>query len=214
MHLDPNTNLFAGSPLNRLSWLRPSHLFLNAAIASPTARWLIFNAGQPLTVARSDNVTKQSVAYLTTNDVKPFLGSEPYFGQGKDEGQLIMESSEVPHSSTEAARHRHSPVVFLGIHEPQSKFSAFPSSDFANPHAAMANLKGTPYFTMDVADLELPSNKLNDILGSVSQAQSGILSWSEPRVVMSSLDSFSGGVFAEARSLADWNRRNKVRLSS
>jgi NAD+ diphosphatase len=181
---------------------------------SPATRWLLFNSGQPLVSATADNSTKRNIVYLTTNDVRPFLGSEPFFGQGKDKGQLVIESSDVPHSSTEAARHHDIPVVFLGIHEPPSKSSALPSSDFANPTAAVSNLEGTPYFSMDISDLELTPEKLQGILDSTSQAQNGLLDWSEPRVIMSSLDGFSGGLFAEARSLVDWNQRNKVCLEA
>lgn len=116
----------------------------------------------------------------------------------------------MPHSPTEAARHRDTPVVFLGVLEPDSKFGALPSSDYADPDTAIVNLEGTPYFSMDIADLELAPERLKDILNSTSQAKNGTLDWSEPRMVMSSLDDFSGGLFAEARSLVDWNQRNKV----
>jgi NAD+ diphosphatase len=179
---------------------------------SPATRWLLFNSGQPLVLATADNPTKRNIAYLTTNDVRPFLGSEPCFGQGKDKGQLVIESTD--DSPTAAARHHDIRVVFLGMQEPPSTSSALPSSDFASPDAAVSNLEGTPYFSMDISDLELTPEKLQDILGSTSQAQEGILDWSEPRVVMSSLDGFSGGLFAEARSLVDWNQRNKVCVKS
>jgi NAD+ diphosphatase len=165
-------------------------------------------------VTPPDDPTKRSLVYLTTNEVKPLLGSKPFFGQGKDKGQLVIEPSDVPHSPTEAARHHDTPVVFLGIQEHPSQSSALPSSDFADADAAISNIEGIPYFSMDVADLELTPEKLKDILSSTSQAKNGILDWSEPRVVMSSLDSFSGGLFAEARSLVDWNQRNKVNFTS
>ncbi|KAG6864784.1 hypothetical protein C0991_007158 [Blastosporella zonata] len=203
-------NMFSGSPLNRLSWLRTSHPFLNAIIASPSTRWLLFNAGQPLVLHKSDSMSKQSLALLTTKDVLPFLGPQPFFGQNKEIGQLVIESPEVQHSPTEAARHHSSPVVFLGLQE-HSKTNALPSSDFVDADAAIANLDGTPYFSMDVADLDLAPDALNEILHASTPARSGqVLSWSEPRVLMTGLDNFSAAVFAEARSLVDWNQRNKV----
>ncbi|KAG6861706.1 hypothetical protein C0995_013275 [Termitomyces sp. Mi166 len=202
--------MFSGSPLNRLSWLRTSHLFLNAIIASPSTRWLLFNAGQPLVLASSGYPYKQTLAYLTTKDVRPFLGPEPFFGQDKEIGQLVAESLEVRYSSTEAARHHSSPVVFLGLQE-HSRTNALPSSDFVDAEAAIANLDGTPYFSMDVADLDLVPDRLKEILQATGPAQEGqVLNWSEPRVLMTGLDSFSGAVFAEARSLVDWNQRNKL----
>ncbi|KAF5386214.1 hypothetical protein D9615_002316 [Tricholomella constricta] len=202
-------NMFSGSPLNRLSWLRSSHPFLNAIIVSPKTQWLVFNSGQPLVLANTDLLHKQSLAFLNTKDVRPFLGPEPFFGQGKEEGELVVESPDVQHSPTEAARHRNPPVVFLGLQE-NSKTNALPSSEFVDPEAAIANLDGIPYFAMDVAELDLAPERLKEILDSTSPAQSGqVLSWSEPRVLMTGLDSFSGAVFAEARSLVDWNLRNK-----
>ena len=181
---------------------------------SPATRWLLFHSGQPLVIVTRDHPTTRGLAYLTTNDVKPFLGSEPFFGQGKDKGQLVIESSDVQHSPTEAARHHDTPIIFLGVREPPSKSGALPSSNFADADAAIANIEGTPFFSMDIADLELAPEKIRVILDSTSQAEHGILDWSEPRIMMSSLDNFSGGIFAEARSLVDWNQRNKVCLTS
>jgi len=160
-------------------------------------------------VANSDSLHKQSLAFLTTKDVRPFLGPEPFFGQGKADGELVIEVPDVQHSPTEAARWRAPPVVFLGLQE-HSKLSALPSSDFVDPEAAIANLDGTPFFSMDVAELDLAPDRLKEILDATSPAQPGQeLSWSEPRVLMTGLNSFSGAVFAESRSLVDWNMRNK-----
>ncbi|KAF9460735.1 NUDIX hydrolase domain-like protein [Collybia nuda] len=204
-----HVNMFAGSPLNRLSWLRPSQTFLNAIIASPATRWLLFNSAQPLVIASPSEPAKQVLAYLTTSDVKPLLGPEPFFGQGEEQGQVFMPSNDAEKSSTEAARHRNARVVFLGLQESSSATTAIPSAEFIDANA-FTNLEGTPFFSLDVADLKYSPEQLNGVLQATSQAQAGqILSWSEPRVLMSGLDSFSGAIFAEARSLVDWNQRNK-----
>ncbi|KAF8070394.1 NUDIX hydrolase domain-like protein [Lyophyllum atratum] len=169
--------MFSGSPLNRLSWLRTSHPFLNAIIVSPATRWLVFNSGQPLVLINSGSPINQSLTFLTTKDVRPFLGPEPFFGQGKDEGELVIEYPEVEHSPTEAVRHRGIPIVCRREH------------------------RRTPYFSMDIADLELTTVQLKEILDATSAAQNGeVLSWSEPRTLMTGLDT---------RSLVDWNLRNK-----
>lgn len=180
---------------------------------SPATRWLLFDSGRPLVANSSDNSdVKPTIAFLTTDDVKPLLGSSPFFGQGKEEGQLVVESSEVRHSTTEAARHRHAPVVFLGLDEP-SNSNALPSSDFVDPDTAIQNLGGTPYFSMDVSELDIEPEQLKAVLDGTSQGQAGqTLSWSEPRALMTGLDRFHGAIFAEARSLVDWNLRNKVSL--
>ena len=205
--------------MNRLSWLRPFQSFLNAIIAVPNTRWILFNAGRPLMTSSDDRSTNPSPIYLTTNDVKPFLGPVPYFGQGKEPGDLINEKDHGEdthnhHSPTESARHRGIPVVFLGLHEPQSNGSgaALPTSEFSDPKDAITKLDGTPYFAMDVADMNYTPERLQEILKETTPGQEGkVLDWSEPRASMLDLDIVTAAIFASARSQVDWNMRNKVR---
>ncbi|KAF9557190.1 NAD+ diphosphatase [Agrocybe pediades] len=213
---ETHVNLYGGSPLNRLSWLRTSHAFLNAIIAVPSTRWLLFNAGQPLVSSGPNNSSKPAPVYLSTSDVKAFLGPEPYFGQGKEPGSLVEEVAEEEghsnHSPTAAVRHHGIPLVFLGLLEKNSGdgASALPSSDFKDPHEAVKKLEGIPYFSMDVVDLGFLSEKIDEILKETKPAQEGHqLTWAEPRSLMTNLDALTAGIFASARSLADWNQRNK-----
>lgn len=165
--------------------------------------------------------TKPSPIYLTTNDVKPFLGQEPYFGQGKDPGDLIHgnehtgEDTHKDHSPTDAARHLGIPVIFLGVQESQisdSNSTALSLSQFSDPETAIKKLDGTPYFAMDVADLDYTAERLQEILKETAPGREGkVLDWSEPRSSMINLDIFTAAIFASARSMLDWNRRNKVR---
>lgn len=48
---------------------------------------------------------------------------------------------------------------------------------------------------------------------SVREAQGTEMRFTEPRAAMGSLDVFEAAVFAEARTIVDWNARNKVRVS-
>ncbi|KAG2148690.1 NUDIX hydrolase domain-like protein [Suillus bovinus] len=197
------TNFLGGSPLNRLSWLRTSHSFLNAVVVSPSTRWILFNGGQPL-IASHTGTQKRSLALLTTEDVKPLLGAEPFFGQGEQEGQHC--ASDLP--VLEAARIHGLPIVFLGLNETQSSGSALPSSEFKDPHSAVSKLVGTAYFSADVADLD--ENKVNEAIENTQLAKDGsTLTFVEPRAAMSSLDAYTAAIFAEARSMVDWNQRNK-----
>jgi len=208
--LSSHTNLFAGSPLNRLSWLRTSHPFLNAIIASPATRWLVFRSGQPLVVVKPGHPNHPTLAYLTTVDVSPFLGSEPFFGQAKERGEIAVESGEDKRSPTLAARHHNSPVVFLGVHE-NANSNALPSSAFTDAETAITNLDGTPYFALDIVELDYSPERLKQTIDAISLSRNReTLEWSEPRSLMTELDMFSGAVYAEARSLVDWNYRNKV----
>ena len=187
-----------------MSWLRSSHTVLNAIVAAPSTRWILFNAGQPLLTIKASE-QNGSLAYLSTDDVKPFLGPEPFFGQGKEATDVAPDDVHV----LEAARLRGSPIVFLGLEETHAgSASALPSSEFVDPHAAAGNLKGTPFFSVDVGDFK--ETKIDEVLKATSLAKVGeALTFSEPRAAMGNFDVFTAGVFAEAHSMIDWNQRNK-----
>lgn len=197
-------NFMGGSPLNRLSWLRPSRSFLNAVITSPATRWILFNDGLPL-IATHAITQKRTLALLPTDDVRPLLGIEPYFGQGQFEGEADHSDAPV----LEAARLHGTRIVFLGLKEADPlTAAALPSSDFKDPQATVAALEGTPFFTIDVADLE--DALVKDAVQTSQRADPNItLNFMDSRTAMTSLDVFTAAVFAEARSMADWNRRNK-----
>ncbi|KDQ55689.1 hypothetical protein JAAARDRAFT_37099 [Jaapia argillacea MUCL 33604] len=203
-------NFLGGAPLNRLSWLRSSATFLNSIIASPDTRWLVVQAGQPLLSTRPNaDGQPRSLARLSTVDVRPFLGTEPFFGQGQKDGESAPEGVHV----LEAARLRHAPIVFLGLHEPDGNTAgALPSSDFSTkgetPETVVSRIKGTAYFTVDVTDIE--EETVTSVLENTQAAKAGeILEFSEPRSAMGSFDGFQAAIFAETRSMVDWNARNK-----
>ncbi|KAF9268540.1 hypothetical protein L218DRAFT_515708 [Marasmius fiardii PR-910] len=204
------TNFFSGSPLNRLSWLRPSHKFLNAIILSPNTRWLLFKAGQPLisypTASNSQEKPKKKIAWVPTQPLLPLLGTFPFFGQSQTAGMLLSDS-DITHS-TEAARHLGVPLVFLGLHEYGTSGSALPEADLKDDVEGVVNkLEGTPYFAVDIGDLE--ESRIDGVLQDLEKQENVKFEWNEPRSAMSLLDSFEAAVFAEARSMVDWNFRNK-----
>ncbi|KAK7057642.1 NUDIX hydrolase domain-like protein [Favolaschia claudopus] len=193
------------SPINRLSWLRSSYSFLNATAASPNARWLVSNGPQQLvSVPASSTSAKPTIAQLTTEQVKSVLGPAPYFGQGKDDGRVLTEQETSPF--TESARHRGPRIVFLGLLDSLSTLNALPTSDFADPERAVANLKGIPYFAVDISELNVDTE---EILKQDKDAQ--ILSWMEARGLLMTLqlDNVGLALLNEARSMVDWNQRNK-----
>lgn len=145
---------------------------------------------------------------MTTDEVKPLLGAEPFFGQCEQERDVC--ASDIP--VLEASRIRGPSIVFLGLKEAGVTGSALPSSDFKDPNAAVEKLEGTPYFSMDVVDLD--EDKINEVIESTELAKDGLaVTFMEPRASMSSLDGFTAAVFSEARSMVDWNQRNKVSLT-
>lgn len=173
---------------------------------------MLFNLGQPLSIVLSGQ-TDRSFNYLSTDEVRPFLGAEPFFGQDEREGDLIAPISEdVKHSPLESIRHRGAPVVFLGLHEPgQDTACALPTSEFAKPELALQKLNGVPYFALDVAELDLAEEEINNILHSTLSKDGRTFSWAEPRSLMMAppVNPFTTAVFASARSMLDWNYRNK-----
>jgi len=73
-------------------------------------------------------------------------------------------------------------------------------------------ITGTPYFSLDVSDVE--SSALDAVLQNNQLAKDGgQLKFSEARAAMNSMDWFDAAVFAEARSMVDWNARNRVRTN-
>lgn len=158
-----------------------------------------------MSVPASSSSDSPILAQLTTNQVKSFLGPEPYFGQGKDDGRVLTADEVIPH--TESARHRGVRVVFLGLLDSLSTLNALPTSDFTDPETAVAKLEGIPYFALDVAELGIDTDTL---LGLDKDTQ--VLSWGEPRALMMGmqLDKVSLALFNEARTMVDWNQRNKV----
>ncbi|KAI0066000.1 hypothetical protein BV25DRAFT_1797206 [Artomyces pyxidatus] len=193
-----HVNFLGGSPLNRLSWLRTSPTFLNAIIVSPATRWVVFQAGQPLITSPSKG--QVNLALLTTADVRPFLGAEPYFGQGQKEGETAAEDVPV----LEAARLWGSPLVFLGLNEPET--NEFDVKDV--PEDLAKNIKGTPYFSLDVTNAEqavIDQALLNSGIDKGGEKPY----FAEPRGATRGMSDFDAAVFAEARSMVDWNARNQ-----
>ncbi len=146
-------------------------------------------------------------AYLSTSDVRLILGPQPYFGQGKKIGDLLPDT-DTEHSPTQSVRHRGLRIVFVGLQEPANL-----TSEFTNPEDALKRLEGTPYFSADISSLEYTPEGLQEFLDNTTLGREGkVLTWTNPRALISTLDAFTAGVFASAKSLVDWNLRNKVRI--
>jgi NAD+ diphosphatase len=148
-----------------------------------------------------------ALARLSTAAIRPWLGAEPIFSQTQHERDLA--DPEV--ASLQAARLRGAPIVFLGLHEDEDASHALPSSEFSakkenGAEAVIANVHGTPYFSVDVSELDEGS------VSAVLQSTDGNtkLEFMDGRAAMGSLTQFDSAVFAEARSLVDWSARNRV----
>lgn len=205
-----SVNFIGGSPLNRLSWLRSSQVFVDAILRSPSTRWILFNSRNPLVFSRKDRPKLLSLARLTTADVKSLLGPEPYLGLGENDGDVAPRAEP----ALEVTRLRGPKIVFLGLEELHGTTALFPSSDFGSkkeaPEAVAERITGTPYFSLDVSEVE--TSTLDIALQSNQLVKDGgQVRFMEARAAMNSMNWFDAAVFAEARSMVDWNSRNKVR---
>lgn len=143
--------------------------------------------------------------FLSTPDVRPIIGQQPYFGQGKDPGDLLVdsdsESEHDKHSPTESTRHRGLRIVFLGLQENEN----------AATNGAVRIPDGIPYFSVDLSNLEYAAGDLKKFLENTTYGRERkTLTWLEPLFLVSILDTFTAGLFASAKSMVDWNARNKV----
>ena len=212
-----HVNFFAGSPLNRLAWLRTSHQFLDAVATSPATRWVVFKDGNLLMQSQSggeEPAKSLSLARLTTADVKDILGPEPYFAQGRTPG----EAAETVVPALESARLHGPPIVFLGLQEPGGvhglgQGNILPSSEFSKKTDASVvaqRIHGEPVFSLDVS--EVPKDGVDALLANAEVAKSGVsLEFVDGRSAMGHLNQIDSGIFAVARSMVDWNARIKVR---
>jgi NAD+ diphosphatase len=188
-------NFMSGSPLNRFAWLRSSAKFINACAASPQARWLLYRSGDPLVDKRLGNHIE-----LPTRHVESILGPQPYFGQGRLEG----ESGPLDVKILESARLRGPTAIFLGVWE----------NDDSDAETA-DNVKGHPYFAIDVSNVE--GSLLEQVYAAgkatamqASQNADVEMDYVSARAAASRFSRDHGAIFAAARAMLEWNSRTKV----
>jgi NAD+ diphosphatase len=186
-------NFMSGSPLNRFAWLRSSAKFINACAASPQARWLLYRSGDPLVDKRLGNHIE-----LPTRHVVSILGPQPYFGQGQLEG----ESGPLEVKILESARLRGATAIFLGVWE--------------NDDVEIAdNVKGHPYFALDVSNVESSLLEQVHAAGKATAMEAvqnaGVeMDYVSARAAASRFSREHGAIFAAARAMLEWNSRTKV----
>ena len=144
------------------------------------------------------------MAFLSTDDVRVFLGSEPFFGQG----QAITEIAPADVPALEAARHRGPPIVFLGLNPELEDASVLTSSISKGDLLALVDFKGSAFFSIDVSAFD--PNLIGDALKDSKVMAGEKLDFIEAIYALEYLDTFSAGLFATARTMVHWNRYNKA----
>lgn len=136
------TNYFAGSRLNRYSFLRSDAGFLGKAATSPHARFMVLDDLRPL-VADQDG---KRLALLRYSEVEGVLGASPA-ARGSDEERVRAFDSSRVAAEVE--------VVFLGIaagagHD-DGDGGGDAGGDMVWESSGHGEVRGRPYFAIDVS---------------------------------------------------------------
>ncbi|KAF8313642.1 hypothetical protein DL93DRAFT_2156137 [Clavulina sp. PMI_390] len=222
------SHFFGGSPLNRLSWLRNSPVFLTLALESPRTKWVIFNDGKPLltvpaptssatysrTVSLPKPRTKPALTLLPTAAVLPLLGPAPYFAQGQNQGSVIpADLITTEHNGKgkflESARIHGPTIVFLGTLESHDdSWLDRPASDYSKALETPESIIGDPYFALDVTGTD--PEVLKDVLKQEIEGYGGVREeFGDALRVGLTLDPVEVAIFSEGRTMIDWNSRMK-----
>ncbi|KAG5978332.1 hypothetical protein E4U55_006232 [Claviceps digitariae] len=197
-------NYFAGSRLNRYSFLRSDAAFLNRAATSPHARYIALDDLSPLVV------DKKKLALLSYQDVKAVLGPNPAFLQSDAERIKAFDSSKVA-SETQ--------VVFLGTTTATATATTTTKAGTTNGAAESGEegelvwessehgeVKGRPFFAVDVSTAR-GGRTAEKKAWLRSQEEKGL--WIAVDTRSLKLHSEAASMFAQARSIIDWNTRHR-----
>ncbi|KAH7079703.1 NUDIX hydrolase domain-like protein [Paraphoma chrysanthemicola] len=130
-------NYFSGSPLNRVSFLRPDHAFLSQALNHPSTTFLLFNNLEPLIKSSSE------LAERTFADVKPVLGEDPF--HRSEEDQIAQYNSSLYQPQ----------IIFLGLDERKPGF------------VYKEHYKGQPWFAVDVTPKESVKDEAEKLIAGL-----------------------------------------------
>jgi len=192
----------AGSPLNRMGFLRADHTFLSNAVRHPTTSFLLCKDLQPLVH------DKTKLAFVKFEDVKPIIGEDPY---AVKEDEFVKQYNSTKHIPQ---------MIFLGVDEKVKDSLVYKDM-----------YKGAPYFAVDVTPRANVKDACDSLISKLESkgltfaqgramdltASDGTLSippasfFRQDHIARSDAiytDSSQAAMYAEARQLLDWNLRN------
>ncbi|KAK5988919.1 putative NADH pyrophosphatase [Cladobotryum mycophilum] len=172
-------NYYAGSRLNRYSFLRSDSLFIQSAVTSPSTRFLALKDLSPL-VADS-----KTLALFSYEEVKPFVGAQP-LGLSDGDNLKAFDSSK-PRPL----------VVFLGLLPDTEQSEQFATEKHGT-------VKGQPYFALDITQ-NAPYAEAAKTFLEAAEARGLSL---QTNIRSMTLNPEAAAIFAQSRSIIDWNARN------
>jgi NAD+ diphosphatase len=132
-------NYFAGSPLNRVAFLRSDHGFLSCALRHPSAAFVLLSELAPFTASAG------TLAYASHADVQALIGEDPF---SRSEEEMVAGYN----SDSEAVV---ALVVFLGLYERQAG------------GVEWKGYRGIPHFAVDVTPKGLLKERAERLIGEV-----------------------------------------------
>ncbi|GAA5823467.1 hypothetical protein JCM10212_007164 [Sporobolomyces blumeae] len=216
-------NYYAGNPLNRLSYLRSSPAFLTSALRSPKSTFLVLDRLQPLCTPLDPTSNRREFVRVSWDVVRPYVGDpdKAFVGvDGKNDARDVPhldvvgpmrrpDRDETTVGDLDAGETRRyflekPALVFLGVDErsapaaakslPVSKPTDGSTLESHSPH-------GTPYWALDISNLPELKARLED--------EDPAREFVELRAGAKEIENHEASIGAEARSLIDWNTRNK-----
>jgi NAD+ diphosphatase len=186
-------NYFSGNPLNRVSFLRPDTVFLNAALRHPSTKFLLLKDMAPLTIEGKE------IDYVSPDAVKDIIDAKEGGPYAKSEDEIIADYDSRTWTPT---------LIFLGLDR----------HDEANPDVFSfkdGRYKGTPYFALDISpppSYLAPSDAITALATKASAIAAKFTADGKAEFVGNrmnlSLNPPDAAIFAAARHTLDWNLRN------
>lgn len=129
---------YLGSPLNRVSFLRPDHSFLSAALKHSSTNFIVFKDLFPLTK------NPRELAFVQLNEVENIIGDDPYKKSEDDQIREYNSDTYIPQ------------LIFLGLDDRKSDGLNWKDS-----------YKGAPYFALDVSPRESVASAAETLISSL-----------------------------------------------
>ncbi|KAI0480147.1 NUDIX hydrolase domain-like protein [Xylariaceae sp. FL0804] len=212
-------NYFAGSPLNRVSFLREDPAFLRRAFAHPRAAFLLLDDLAPL--ARGPT----ALAYVGRDAVAPLTGPEPFGsagtgtgttgegGSGSGSGLGGLDAEAVAKFRSDRQQ---TVVLFLGLDERDAGGSARGGGEGGKGEGegegegfAYRDYRGSPYFAVDVTPRGSVADAARGVIAAVTAEGTGMSFLpGGPRARIMTLNAPEAAIYAQSRALLDWHARN------
>lgn len=173
-------NYFSGSPLNRLSWLRSDHLFLQAAFSHPSAKFLLMNSLGPMVSSKEDQA---HLGFAGPEDLRELLGGAEEVFKSEEDVVKGYDSDKQKEKGGERV------VIFLGVELDESPKPTSGDTKEGGKEGEEVfewkGFRGAPYFAVDVTpretDREQAKKKAEELIKKMEEERGHVFLSASPR---------------------------------